>query len=121
MRGKQLGHNSLSLEVSEEKYSQDYHYKIYSLVRLHSCVSRSFVSSKQVQKALVLLLSDSTFQHVGRKHYYTKFLVFGGLAFYCTLGIFSVCLQCVDRMTDSWADRQIDRQSTDQEMLHNNL
>lgn len=67
-----------------------------------------------------MLLFDSTFQHVGRKHYYTKFLV-SGLALYCTLGIFSVCLQCVDRMTDSWADRQIDRQSTDQEMLHNNL
>lgn len=40
---KQFGHNSLSLEVSEEKYSQDYHYKIYSLVRLHSCVRRSIV------------------------------------------------------------------------------
>lgn len=74
----------------------------------------------EVQKALVSLLFDSTFQHVGRKHYDTKFLVWG-LALHCTLGIFSACLQCVDRMTDNCADRQIDRQSSDQEMLHNNL
>lgn len=74
----------------------------------------------KVQKALVSLLFDSTFQHVGRKHYYTKFLVLGA-SIVLHLGIFSVCLQCVTRMTGRWADRQIDRQSTDQEMLHSNL